>query len=117
MSVDKPEKQHRNVRSLSSPELASDLTESIGESRTLIICIHRDNDIGERAGVKTPVFGRDACLAAAQKLALADPEEADANAIFAAVKEYDGLLKKGFSCEVVVISGLFERGVLGDKKI
>lgn len=62
-------------------------------------------------------MGRDANVAAATQLSITDPEEADANAIFAAVKEYDGLLSKGEFCEVVTVSGLFERGVRGDKKI
>ena len=86
-------------------------------SRTLLICIDRDDDIGVKTGLKTPIVGRDACVAAATKLSITDPEEADANAIFAAVKEYDELLSKGEFCEVITVSGLFERGVLGDKKI
>ncbi len=86
-------------------------------SRTLIICIDRDDDIGVKTGMKTPIIGRDACVSAATKLSISDPEEADANAIFAAIKEYDNLLSKGEFCEVVIVSGLFERGVLGDKKI
>jgi len=86
-------------------------------SRTLLICIDRDDDVGVKSGVRTPIVGRDACVAAATKLSISDPEEADANAIFAAVKEYDNLMSKGEFCEVVVVSGLFERGVLGDKKI
>src|SRR5579864_5232359 len=86
-------------------------------SRTLIICIDRDDDIGVKTGIKTPIIGRDACVSGATKLSITDPEEADANAIFAAIKEYDSLLSKGEFCEVIVTSGLFERGVLADKKI
>jgi putative membrane protein len=87
------------------------------KSKILIICIDRDDDIGVKAGLKTPIIGREACMAAATKFAIADPEEADANAIFAAIKEYDDLTAKQESCEVVTVSGLFEGGVLGDKKI
>src|SRR5579872_7441517 len=90
---------------------------SDNNSRTLLICIDRDDDIGVKTGIKTPIVGRDACVTAATKLSITDPEEADANAIFAAVKEYDNLLSKGEFCEVIVVSGLFERGVLADKKI
>ncbi|MDG6922353.1 MAG: DUF373 family protein [Nitrososphaerota archaeon] len=86
------------------------------KSKTLIICIDRDDDIG-RAGVKTPIVGRDACLEAATKLALSDPEEADANAIFAAVRLCDDLRSKEESCEVITVSGLYDRGVMGDRKI
>ena len=86
-------------------------------SSLLIVCIDRDNDVQERTGVKTPIVGKGPCMDAATKLALADPEEADANAIFAAVKEYDDLVAKGERCEVMVAGGLFDRGVMGDKKI
>src|ERR1700756_4896555 len=88
-----------------------------GNFRTLLICIDRDDDIGVKTGIKTPIVGRDACIAAATKLSITDPEEADANAIFAAIKEYDNLLSKGEFCEVIVVSGLFERGVQADRKI
>ncbi len=117
MSVSKPH-ELSGARTLSSTDsFIGEITKEPRESRTLIICIDRDNDIGERTGVRTPIIGKDACLAAATKLALADPEEADANAIFAAIKEFDGLLRKGFNCEVILVSGLFDRGVLGDRKI
>jgi putative membrane protein len=86
-------------------------------SKTLIICIDRDDDIGVKTGLRTPIIGREACVAAATKFSISDPEEADANAIFAAVKEYDNLTAKNQPSEVALVSGLFEGGVLGDKKI
>jgi putative membrane protein len=61
--------------------------------------------------------GRDAALAAATKLALADPEEADANAIFAAVKKYDELMKAKTPCEVAVVCGEINRGFEADRKL
>ncbi len=118
MSKQPGEKGPHSTNSLRSDEyLARDPKVNSDSSQTLIICVDRDNDIGKLTGVKTPVIGKDACIIAAEKMALADPEEADSNTIFAAVKEYDDLLKKGFICEVVVVSGLFERGVIADKKI
>ncbi|NDF28806.1 MAG: DUF373 family protein [Nitrososphaeria archaeon] len=57
-------------------------------SRLLVICVDRDNDVGDKAGVLTPVVGRNPCIEAAQKLALQDPEDADANSIFYAIKTY-----------------------------
>ena len=84
--------------------------------RTLVICIDRDDDIG-RAGVKTPIMGRAACLEAATRLAISDPEEADANAIFGAIRQYDELRNNEEDCEVIIVSGMFDRGVAGDRKI
>jgi putative membrane protein len=102
---------------LMSPNPSDRETISESKSKMLIICIDRDNDVGLKTGILTPIIGKEACLEAATKLALADPEEADANTIFAAVKEYDELVSKGQECEVATVGGLFERGVLGDKKI
>ena len=51
-------------------------------NKLLVICVDRDNDVGEKAGISTPVIGRDACIEAAQRLALEDPEDADSNSIF-----------------------------------
>ncbi len=94
--------------------MSSDDAES---SKTLIICVDRDNDVGLKTGIKTPILGKDACLHAASALALADPEEADANTIFAAVKQYDEFLTNERECEVIVVAGVFERSIEGDRKI
>lgn len=86
-------------------------------SRLLILCVDRDDDIGVKAQLQTPIMGRRRCLAAATKLAVADPEEADANAIFGAIREHDELVKKGYECEVAVVSGFFSGGVDADRRI
>jgi len=86
-------------------------------SRLLVICVDRDNDVGDKAGVLTPVVGRNACIEAAQKLALQDPEDADANSIFYAIKTYEDLISKGYQTEVIVVAGIGDRGVQADEKI
>ncbi|MGI0088149.1 MAG: DUF373 family protein [Nitrosotalea sp.] len=86
-------------------------------SRLLVICVDRDDDIGSKAGINTPIVGRNACLEAAQRLALEDPEDADSNSIFAAVKTYEDLVSKGYQAEVAVVSGTENKGVQGDEKI
>ncbi|MGV7226372.1 MAG: DUF373 family protein [Nitrosopumilus sp.] len=86
-------------------------------NKLLVICIDRDNDVGEKAGIVTPVVGRDACIEAAQRLALEDPEDADSNSIFAAIKTYEDLISKGYQVEVVTVAGVQNRGVQADEKI
>jgi len=81
------------------------------------VCIDRDNDIGSKGGVQTPVIGRDECIHAATRLAIEDPEDADANAIFGAVKLYEELVTKGYESEVALVGGGFNRGIEGDAKI
>jgi putative membrane protein len=86
-------------------------------SRLLVICVDRDNDVGEKAGIVTPVVGRDACIEAAQRLALEDPEDADSNSIFYAIRTYEDLVSKGYQTEVITVAGTKNRGVEADEKI
>jgi putative membrane protein len=85
--------------------------------RVLVVCIDRDNDLGKNGGVETPVFGRDQCINAGTRLAIEDPEDADANAIFGAVKIYEELVTKGYETEVAIITGAYNRGIEADEKI
>ncbi|MEM3684121.1 MAG: DUF373 family protein [Conexivisphaerales archaeon] len=85
--------------------------------RILVLNVDRDDDLGTKAGVETPVVGREKCLEAGMKLMLADPEEADANAIYAAVGECDKLREKGYECEVALLSGTKEGGFEADQKM
>jgi putative membrane protein len=86
-------------------------------SKILVLCIDRDNDIGSKGGIETPIVGRDACINAGTRLALEDPEDADSNAIFGAVKTYEELVSKDYDAEVAVVAGKFNRGVEADEKI
>lgn len=86
-------------------------------SKLLVICVDRDNDVGEKAGITTPVIGRDKCIEAAQRLALEDPEDADSNSIFSAIKTYEDLISKNYQAEVVTIAGVKNRGIQADEKI
>ena len=73
--------------------------------KTLILCVDRDNDLGEKARIKTPIVGREFVLNAGISLLLADPEDSDGNSLFLAVKEYDELKKKGEDVEIAAIAG------------
>jgi len=83
----------------------------------IVLAIDRDNDLGRKAGIASPVIGRDANLNAAIKLAEADPEDSDINTIFGAIKVYDELKQKGEDVEVVTICGDERIGVISDSKI
>jgi putative membrane protein len=86
-------------------------------SRVIVLCIDRDDDIGTKGGIETPIVGRDACINAGTRLAIEDPEDADSNAIFGAVKTYEELVSKGYNAQVAVVAGKFNRGVEADEKI
>ncbi|MFH2111932.1 MAG: DUF373 family protein, partial [Candidatus Bathyarchaeota archaeon] len=87
--------------------------------KTLIVCIDGDDDIGKKAEVKTPVIGREENLKAATQLAVSDPEEADANAMFGAIKLHDRLRRDypEESFEVATIAGTSSGGVEADRKM
>ena len=84
---------------------------------TLILCVDRDDDLGRKAGVKGPIIGRKNNLDAAVALALADPEDSDANAIFAAVSLYDRMKKEGKDIEVATLTGHENVGIKSDEII
>ena len=84
---------------------------------TLVLAIDRDNDLGRKTGIRSPVIGRETNLEAAQALCLADPEESDTNTMHAAVRVYDQLLKEGIEVEVVTICGDVRVGTRSDMKI
>jgi putative membrane protein len=95
-------------------------TELQTQKRILILCVDRDGDLESKAGIKTPLMGRTANLDSAVTLALRDPEEPDANAMFEAVRLHDRLQsekKPGEIFEVATISGSELGGVGADRKL
>ncbi len=90
------------------------------QTRILILCVDRDGDLEVKAGIKTPLLGRTANLDAAVALALKDPEEPDANAMFEAIRLYDRLQnekKPEEIFEVATVSGTELGGVSADRKL
>src|SRR5436853_3468258 len=73
--------------------------------KILVLCVDRDDDIGVKTGIKTPLIGREANLNAATKLGLADPEDSDVNALLSAISTYDGLVRDGQLAEIATICG------------
>jgi len=88
--------------------------------RILVLCVDRDGDLEAKAGINTPLLGRGANLDAAVALALKDPEEPDANAMFEAIRVYDRLKTENNPAEtfeIATLSGSELGGVGADRKI
>ena len=83
----------------------------------LILCIDRDDDLGEKTNLSSPIVGLKNCQNAGMKLAISDPEEADANAIFGAIKTYNELSRSGRKCEVAIVTGTHSGGFKSDDKM
>lgn len=96
------------------------MSKAAKSERILILCVDRDDDIGMKAGINTPVLGRKENVNAAASLALRDPEEADANAMFEAVRIFDNLRKSAKGEEeyqVATIAGSDLEGVEADRQL
>ncbi|MBU0585876.1 DUF373 family protein [Candidatus Micrarchaeota archaeon] len=87
------------------------------ENPILVVCVDRDNDLFEKAKVHGPVIGRDENVKAATKLALADPEDPDSNAIFYSIKIYDELKKEENKVILATLTGHKSLGYVADKEI
>ena len=112
--TDHTEQYQKEIHSVGS---RSSYQSSTRHNKILVLCIDRDDDIGCKAGMETPVIGRESCIKAGIKLAIEDPEDSDSNAIFAAIKSYEELLSKGYNSEVALAAGKFNRGIEADEKL
>ncbi|MEM0481462.1 MAG: DUF373 family protein [Nitrososphaerota archaeon] len=84
----------------------------------LILVVDEDDDVGVKAGVQSPIIGREKNLEAALKLVMADPEDADANAMFAAIKILDDESSRWPNgVEIATVTGKHNGGLESDLKI
>ena len=84
--------------------------------RILILCIDRDSDLHSKAKISGPVVGKEANIAAATKLILADPEEPDANTMFEAVRLHDELAKDN-DVQIATLTGSERLGYTADREV
>jgi putative membrane protein len=85
--------------------------------KLLVLAVDRDGDLESKTQLRSPVYGKEEVVAAATALAISDPEEADANSIFAAVREYQKLVARGVDAGVAVVCGVSDSGIDADRKI
>jgi putative membrane protein len=83
----------------------------------LVLCIDRDNDLGRKAGVASPVVGREDNINAALRLAMADPEDSDVNTIFGGINVFDDLVASGKVAEIASLAGDLKVGLISDGKL
>jgi len=87
--------------------------------KLLVLCVDRDDDIGQVTKMRTPIIGRSSVLKAAIDFAIKVPDDSDANALFAAIQTYDRLVTTFGKevCEIAVIAGTPQEGIEADIKI
>ncbi len=85
--------------------------------RILVLAVDSDNDLYRKTRITGPVTGRADNLMAAGKLALADPQDTDANTMFEAIKKFDELKKDGYSVSLATITGAEKEGYVADAEL
>jgi len=85
--------------------------------KTLILCVDRDDDLGVKAKVKSPIVGRKANLKAAIALGLADPEDSDVNVLLMGLKKYGEYKEMGREVEIATICGDKNVGIKSDANL
>ena len=85
--------------------------------KTLILNVDRDDDLGRKAKVKTPLIGIKDNIEAANKLGEVDPEDSDLNAIFSAISTYKTKAQKRKDVEIATISGDNKVGIKSEEKL
>lgn len=73
--------------------------------KTLVLVVDRDDDFGVKGKVNTPVIGVQNCLDAATAFGIADPEDSDLNALYAAVSVCLEIQEDGHEADVALICG------------
>ncbi len=86
--------------------------------KILVLCVDRDNDVGVKLGVRTPVVGERELLEIATRYATLEPEDSDSNAMFAAIKALRDIREEGLGdAEVALVAGTPREGLEADMKI
>jgi len=88
-------------------------------NKILILCIDRDNDVGERLRINTPVIGKENLMKIATEYILKYPDDSDANAIFGAIQLYESLVSSmgQENVEVALVTGSSSEDFLADMKL
>ncbi|MDR0309422.1 MAG: DUF373 family protein, partial [Candidatus Methanoplasma sp.] len=86
--------------------------------KTLVLVVDRDDDFGVKGKIETPVIGVEGCSVAATALGMADPEDSDINALYAAINIYREIIADGNTeVEVALIGGNEKVGYRSDAAI
>ena len=85
--------------------------------KTLILCVDRDDDLGTKATITSPVIGRKNNLKALIALGMEDPEDSDANVMFMGLKLYKHYRGIGREVELATVCGDRNVGMVSDANL
>ncbi|WP_135820344.1 DUF373 family protein [Halostella litorea] len=84
---------------------------------TLVVCVDRTDDIGRKAGLRTPVSGWEAVHSLVTDVGLADPEDSSVNSLLEALRVTRDLRDDDQDAVVAVVSGGTENVVGADRSV
>ncbi|WP_205596799.1 DUF373 family protein [Halostella salina] len=84
---------------------------------TLVVCVDRTDDIGRKAGLRTPVSGWEAVHSLVTDVGLADPEDSSVNSLLEALRVTRDLRDENRDAVVAVVSGGTENVVGADRSV
>ncbi|USZ69123.1 DUF373 family protein [Halorussus salilacus] len=84
---------------------------------TLVVCVDRDDDIGTKTGLDTPVAGWEAVRSLVTEVGLADPEDASVNCLLESLRVARDLRDGDEEVTVAVISGAADTMVGRDRAV
>ena len=84
---------------------------------TLVVCLDRNDDVGRKTGIPTPVAGWEAVQSLVIEVGLADPEDSSVNSILEALRVTRSLRDENESAVVAVVSGASDTMVGADRSV
>jgi len=84
---------------------------------TLVVCLDRNDDVGRKTGLQTPVVGWEAVRALVTDVGLADPEDSGVNSLLETLRVAQSLRDGHEEAIVAVVSGDRESAVSADRAV
>ena len=84
---------------------------------TLVVCLDRNDDVGRKTGLSTPIVGWEAVRALVTDVGLADPEDSGVNALLESLRVAQQLRDDDEDVVVAVVSGERESIVSADRAV
>ena len=82
---------------------------------TLVVCLDRNDDVGRKTGLRTPIVGWEAVRALVTDVGLADPEDSGVNSLLETLRVAQTLRDDDEDPVVAVVSGDRDSMVSADR--
>lgn len=84
---------------------------------TLVVCVDRNDDVGRKTGIPTPVAGWEAVQSLVTEVGLTDPEDSSVNSLLESLRVTRSLRDENEDAVVAVVSGASDTMVGADRAV